>query len=354
MKKNVIFSGKKGTAPWGWALFAILCCGLAAAQPTVTVPQGVIVVETGSGPGVTLGDNGTVGNGGVVLMPDPGNGGFTVHANGDTLTTWTLRGDLSFIEYPATIDQSKPVTGTVETIYSYNKTPRDAEFDEITQMSYARSKGEVAIGYTRPGCGSNSIRFQVYKTYTSPLPEIVGEECWVPNERYTYSVDQIASDNLHDNIGLDEYYWTVSNGAQTIDPDDYDYTSADNSSITFTAPSDISGNWVIECCFGRGNGWDGNAAAAHTTCVTFPVGVEPTEPELDIPECVPVEDTSLNVSVVDPDPAYEYTWTASNDTWTFSNSNGSSTTVNGLGGAIRAILSLPLPQTVGILNTAIP
>lgn len=312
-----------------WAGFAI------AQQPVVQVPANCNVVVAGSGTGAVTGMGGKVGNGGVVLMPDPGNGSFTIISNGASLSSWILWGDISFsdpfIPFPI-IDQSKTATTTPVTIFSYNKKKRDSE-----TIDFARSKGQVWVTYTNGGCGGR-IEFDIYKQYDdSNVPPIIGPDCWLPNRDYTYSVDQIASDNLGDEIGVDEYYWTVSNGTESISNI---YTSADKSSITFKTPDSLSGNWQVKVCYGRGNGWDGNAGGTHTTCVTKTVGKTPLAPSfspegLDIstPFCLPTGTTSYVVNVVSPDPGFTYQWTSSNPTWDLAHTGtplGSTLTISNL------------------------
>lgn len=304
-----------------WAGFAM------AQQPVVQVPANCNVVVAGTGTGAVTGMGGKVGNGGVVLMPDPGNGSFTIIDNGATLNSWKLWGDISFsnpFDVSPAIDQSKTATTTPATIYSYNKNPRLSEINNL-----ARSKGQVWITYNSGGCGGR-IEFDIFKQYdNSDVPEIVGEDCWLPNKDYTYSVDQIASDNLGDEIGVDEYYWTVTNDSLSISNI---YTSADKSSITFRTPVDITDNWEIKVCYGRGNGWDGNAAGIHTTCVTKTIGTIPSEPQYTTapPSCLATGVSTFSV-VIDPEsivPGYSYTWSAEGTSWGLTQSGTQDANVN--------------------------
>lgn len=290
-----------------WAGFAI------AQQPVVQVPANCNVVVAGSGTGAVTGMGGKVGNGGVVLMPDPGNGSFTIIDNGASLSSWILWGDISFSDRPAAIVQSQSATTSATTIYSYNKIKRDSE-----TTAFARSKGQVWITYNNGGCGGR-IEFDIYKQYDdSNVPPIIGPDCWVPNTDYTYSVDQIASDNLGDEIGVDEYYWTVTNDTGSSITNIY--TSADKSSITFKTLDSLSGNWQLKVCYGRGNGWDGNAGGTHTTCVTKTVGKTPTDPTMlpqlytSTPYCLATGTNSFVVNIT-PETGYTYSWTSSNPTW---------------------------------------
>lgn len=331
------------------AILSFLCTGMmgfisgnAWAQPTVTVPIGCTVVEVGTGPGTSLGPGGTVGNGGVITMPDPfptpllPNTTFTINPNSTSANSWSLQGDLSI--YPRTFG-STPVqsaTGSTANIMSFNKSVRISE-----SAAQGRSIGRINIPYddTVSLC-SGGISFLVYKVYSDSLPPIIGPECWLPDSTYTYSVDQIASDNLTDAIGLDMYYWTVVdvNGDTLYDsqqnpllfPDSY--TSADKSSITTKVPSSLDSPYTITCCFGRANPWDGDdPLTTHTSCVTRVIGASPPAPLLVMDSCVSVSSTSFSVGVSPYNPTYTYIWTSSNPQWLITPNPGGGATVTGLG-----------------------
>jgi hypothetical protein len=302
------------------------------AQPVVKVPPGCTVVVTGTGAGVFLGPGGTVGNGGIVVMPDPfdfpgGSGDFNVVPNGTTITGWSLLGDISRQTAnipPAPPVQGAPAVGTLN-IESYNRLLRPAETSPLSPLSdpkWGRSKGRVTLSYLQAPCNS-SITFEIYKRYngTTPswVPPIVGPDCLLPNTTYTYSVDQIASDNATAAIGFDKYYWSgLPTGSTGV------YTSADESSITFTTGPSVPASTVLTCCYGRANQWDGDAAAPHTTCVSKNIGSTPVAPNFTTPPppCLATGSTSFNV-VMNPSsiiPGYVYTWTAPGTSWTLAQS----------------------------------
>jgi hypothetical protein len=222
-------------------------------QPVVSVPPTCTVVVPGTG-GVA-GPGGIVGSGGIVVMPDDmgAAGVFNINPMGNTILSWGLAGDLSVgpISQPAPAVQS---AGGVLNLFitSYNKSVRYSETLPPSADYLARSKGRVRISYTNPGatCGGG-ISFDIFKEYVNNgwpnsgtqegyVPEIIGPDCWEPNTTYTYSVDQIASDNYGDGIGGDEYYWDISPVLGAF------YTSADKSSITFTTPGIVSGAYTIQ------------------------------------------------------------------------------------------------------------
>ncbi|MBX2950069.1 MAG: T9SS type A sorting domain-containing protein [Crocinitomicaceae bacterium] len=332
------------------AFLSFLCTGIASAfsvialaQPTVTVPIGCEVVDVGMGTGTSLGFGGTVGNGGIVTMPDPfptlafPNSTFTINPNGTSANDWSLQGDLSI--YPNAFGSSaiQTASGSTADIMSYNKDVRISE-----SATQGRSIGRINIPYddTVSLC-SGGISFLVYKVYSDSLPPIIGPDCWLPDSTYTYSVDQIASDNLPDAIGLDVYYWTaVDNNGDTIynsqDPLSYPsfegYTSADKSSITVTAPSSLDSPYTLTCCFGRANPWDGDdPLTTHTSCVTKMIGASPTAPLIVVDTCVSVSATSFNIGVSTFDPTYTYNWSSNNPQWLITPTSGGAAVVTGIG-----------------------
>ncbi len=318
LKKS--FSGKML-----WGTLAMFACMFTQAQsPIVQVTGGITVVVAGTGG--TLGSGGQVGHGGAVVMTDPGNGGFQILTPGGTTPlNWYLWGDISFTPPgpPLSITQTKPATPAMEAIYSFNKNQRPSEGPPNSLITLARSKGRVRITYTTPPCNSY-IEFDIYKRYPAGtglenyIPEIVGPDCLLPNETYTYSVDQIASDNIGDAIGVDDYYWDgIPAGATTV------YTSADNSSITFTTGSSVPSSVTLKCCYGKANPWGGTPG----TCVTKAIGMEPVEPAYTTapPVCLNTGTSSFNVTLA-PSSVISgaiYTWTAPGTTWVLSQSGTS-------------------------------
>lgn len=309
---------------------------IAWAQPVVKVPIGCKVVVTGTGTGVSPGFGGIVGNGGIVVMPDdlsmPGYT-FTIQDNGTTVLNWTLRGDISFSSPLNPISQSMIASSSTPVdIWSFNKSVRNSEGIGSSNPVLARSKGRVSLSYDNTPCGGN-IQFDIFKTYPNTgsgdgyVPPIVGPNCWLPDSTYTYSVDQIASDNLGDGIGIDEYYWTVYNGTTYISNF---YESADKSSITLDAPNPVDAPWVITCCFGRANQWDGNSSGTHTTCVQKTIGGSPVAPTLVMSHCVNIGDITFPIIINPYDAAYNYEWSFSNPSWSYTQVNDL-VTVSGLG-----------------------
>jgi hypothetical protein len=288
------------------------------------------VVVAGSGVGVSTGFGGVVGNGGIVIMPDPFDylspiGDFTVIPYTSTIVGWSLEGDLSI--QTAAIPPTAPIqtaTGFTVNIESYNKNLRvPSESTAPSLSTMARSKGRVLIGYsdTATFCGG-SIQFDVLKEYmdSSYVPPIVGPNCWLPDSTYTYSVDQIASDNLLDGIGLDQYYWYIQDSSGAVIPPSLFYSSADKSSITLDAPSVLASPYTITTCYGRANPWDGNTLPfpgplTHQKCVSKIIGGQPLPPVISVSSCINIGDTGFTASIVSPVGGYGYVWTATNPSW---------------------------------------
>ncbi len=288
------------------------------AQPVVKVPSTCEVIVAGSGVGVLTGFGGVVGNGGIVVMPDPfdipgGAGNFKIIPNGTSTSSWSLLGDLSFQTASTMTPTTVTGSGLIQNIESFNKNQRFSEGLLPSSMNLARSKGRVTINYVSPPCNA-SIAFEVYKTYPNTgsgsgyVPPIIGPSCWDPNTTVTYSVDPVASDNLTDAVGTDKYYWTITNGTSPITSF---YGSSDLSSVTFTTPAVVSGVWTIACCYGRANPWDGDIIpfGSHTTCVTKLVNSP-----VPAPVFLPVLPTCLNTGVttfsaaLTPVPGLTYAW----------------------------------------------
>lgn len=330
----------------GVAIGLALLPGSMMAQPVVQVPQNCNVVVTGTGTGVSPGFGGTVGRDGIVLMPDPypgQNGGtFTLIVPSPyTSGAWRLLGDLSFYgDLIGTHDNAIQLQGSglSANILSYNKKGRKSENEDGSHYNLARSKGRVSIAYedTASNCGSYFLTFDVYKTYIyipgdtagAYVPPIIGPPCWLPGETYTYSVDQVASDNLMDAIGLDQYYWTVEDNDNNQITNFY--TSADVSSITIIAPDTLNPPYVITACFGRGNDWDGNSLSpTHTTCLTKVIGGQPVMPTITYPDCLSVGDTGFMAVVTPYEQSYTYSWATFPNTWSVSaNPNGDTAVVS--------------------------
>ena len=296
---------------------------------TVTVPANCTVVSTNTALGGVLGAGGKVTSGGIVTMADavtPNGGTFTFNApTGSVLSpviSWSLSGDLSNTATAGNVSgvvgnyngQTQPANGTTATIISYNKTYRPSE-GISSSPSGARSKGKVSVAYSiisgTFSCGT-SLSFEIFKTFTI-TPTIVGPACVEAGKQCTFSVDQVASDNAGDSIGFDQYYWSGMPANTGM------YYSADNSSITFTPTT--STQFILKCCIGRANPWDGGTtlsqAVIGTTCVSKTVGAAPSEPTYTTsPNNLCVSTGTAATFTINYSSANTCTWTAANTGWT--------------------------------------
>ena len=325
-----------------------------AQQVVVQVPATCRVVVPGLGG--SAGPGGRVGDGGVVTMSDPFSfDAFTAApAAGVTIGTWSLLGDLSF-KNVATPLYGQAITTWVNNpayIQSYNKTFRTSEGASPSQDFWGRSKGKVKLTYSAT-CGG-AITFEVFKIYApigsppSNIPRIIDNtSCLKINTQYTFSVDQIASDNANDAIGFDSYYWSGLPTGSTID-----YYSADFSSITFTTGATIPLSSDLKCCFGRANPtYDGGVSNSvangttiqpHNTCVTInlkPAAVAPAIISTTLTggnlfptnsyNCLPTSQNSFTVNYT-PLAGSTYTWAIINGVGWNLTTTASSITVTGI------------------------
>jgi hypothetical protein len=309
------------------------------AQPAIKVPPTCEVVYAGIGTGVTTGFGGVVGDGGIVAMPDPfdfttSEGDFYYVSNDTELIEWNLLGDIS-MQTESTYDNVLQPTGPINplNIQSYNKNLRLSENPSTSQPllnnRWGRSKGRVIVIYNNKRCNF-SIKFDILKRYKqnpdekdpSVVPPIFGSDCVLPNTVYTYSVDQIASDNPNDEIGFDKYYWSgLPEGSLKL------YNSTDNSAITFLTGESVY-SFTLQCCYGRANEWDGDAeSASHTTCMTKQIVALSTTPIYTSPPptCHPTGMGSFTIVYTNPGSGI-YTWTAPNTGWTINTSSTLTTT----------------------------
>ena len=334
---------------------------------TVTVPSNCRVVKTGTGGnfasavGVLPVIPGRVGDGGIVAMPDAlevtpfttnQGGTFTfnppVATPAITTAAWKLLGDLSNTSTtPFYGTPTQPGNALTAIILSYNKFLRPSS-TEALNPKWGRSKGQVRVSWSQPPC-NNFITFDVFKTFTTSLPTIVGPSCIKPNTDYTYSVDRIVSDNPNDNIGFDSYYWQGIPASWVSGSGTNFYNSADNSSISFRTGATVS-EFKLACYFGRVNpntndGGVSNinqvpATPVHTTGDAILIRVSPSAPQFTavtnlstlatllnsqtacLATGLPSSATTPTFSLTYPNPAAGqiYTWSAQNSGWTWTTS----------------------------------
>lgn len=341
--------------------------GFSALVPAqvVQVPPNVVVVEPGIGG--TAGAGQFVGHGGIVCMPDPESAPPASTFIGGTVISWQLLGDISImanITPPTPAIQSAGATPQVK-IMSYNKNLRQGF--ENSNPFIARSKGEVTVTYQSGAC-NRFITYQVLKKWTTPNPQIIGPDCWQPNQQYVYAVDIASGDNVLDQIGFDRYYWQVVDGnGNTFGT--FSNNSAESSSIIFTTPSSLPvGPYTLKCCYGQCNNtapWPGPTnnlgitvpqANTMTSCVTKTMALLPTAPlpfNVPLPTCVSTAATSFTGTV--NSGGYMCQWSSSNPSWTVTASgvNNQTVTVSTLG-ANPGVLTLTMTGICGTITTTYP
>ena len=173
------------------------------AQPVVKVPKACEVVVAGTGNGSSTGFGSAVGDGGIVVMPDPfdfrsDEGNFYYISNDTELLQWNLLGDLS-MQTETSYNEVLQPTGAINplNIQSYNKNLRLAENPSATQPlldpKWARSKGRITVLYYNKECNS-IITFQILKRYEnkrneqtqSVVPLILGSDCVCSLRLFSY------------------------------------------------------------------------------------------------------------------------------------------------------------------------
>ena len=357
-------------------LIVLLSASFGFAQ-TVTVPANCVVITTNTGLGGVLGAGGKVTDGGLVAMPDtllsppntPNQGGtFTFNPPSGVLTAnWSLKGDISNTATAGVIvgvtgnynGVTQPAPGLTAQILSYNKFYR-TNSSETLNPSWARSKGQVKVSYSLTGCG-NSITFDIFKNFVPiiNIPTITGPSCLKPGTTYTYSVDRTVSDNANDNIGFDSYYWSgLPADIYPATTANSFYTSADNSSITFTTGATVT-PFTLRCCYGRvnPNSADGGVSGVNqtitptrTTCITKNIIIAPNVTFVTAPPTCVATGTVASpaiFSIVYPNPpaGQTYTWTAANTGWIDNNTLSSI--------AFSPVLNTPVSgNTTLTINTA--
>ncbi|WP_445454015.1 T9SS type A sorting domain-containing protein [Flavobacterium sp. 25HG05S-40] len=305
------------------------------AQPIIKVPRYCEVVVAGNGQGTSTGFGGAVGDGGIVVMPDPFDypgeeGNFYCSLNEFELIKWELLGDLS-LQTETNYNQAIQFVAGANpvNIQSYNKKLRFGEMPSASlpdlDTSWARSKGRIVVTYYDRRC-INKITFDVYKRYKSDrkknsVPPIDGADCVLPNTVYTFSVDPIASDNPNDEIGFDKYYWSgIPENCTLL------YSAADNSSITLKTGENVP-SFILQCCYGRANDWDGENSSNHTTCSSKSIISTLLNPEYIVapPTCHPTGTGAFTIVYPNTTSA-SYLWTTSNLSWQITSVVGVSTT----------------------------
>lgn len=262
----------------------------------------------------------TVSGSGYYCMPvnDPGTS-FTVEgvdlSNGGVTgtivsTTWTVAGGIQKVSESGTYNEEVSIAPMTGTTYA-------------TQYSkYAKGKliancsVKYEYKYSTVDCDSvvkDSLTYTYYVDYTAEveirkvfdMPDglttnaIVGPICVSPGDSVTYSVAPWVSLYQMNQVGFDSYSWIIPQGLSASDL----YYSADSSSVTFTAGTDIAGK-TLSVTMGACN--------TSQTPLTFTLGQEPADPIFEGKDlnsyCLPFGTLSDTIIISNPQPGATYTW----------------------------------------------
>jgi hypothetical protein len=283
MKKFFFFS----KAYWLVTLFAMLSLSVFATK-TGGCPTGDINGAT------CMPINGTQSYTGVVYTSDPCE---------VVETHWVTRGDLGVVvpagEYSATV-------------LSVNKNPyyNDAGY----------GKGRLVFYYTfgGPDCPcptQDSVYIDIYKDFYAPeAHEIIGPECIQQGDTVIFSYRPIVTVNVNEMIGIDSYFWDLSN----VSVDTLLYFAGDSSSVTFVA-GNVQDGEEIRLNVGRCN----TASAKTLTLPLFKKAPQPIVSDI----CEPLGAHAVTVGVENPASGVNYTWFLESQ-YNTPNNTGSSITVN--------------------------
>ncbi|MDR0872057.1 MAG: T9SS type A sorting domain-containing protein [Prevotellaceae bacterium] len=178
-------------------------------------------------------------------MPAGGSGGYSVTLPDGTFDSikWVASGGI--IVSP---NSGNYVTVSSKTDVSYIGGYSKYAKGELRVIAYAHVPDTAECNYT---CNPVfSYEMDIYKSFSDiSANAIVGPRCISPGDSVTYSVAPWVSKYEPENIGFDQYYWTFTDG---LVQDNELYYSADKSSVTFIAGTNIVGA-VITAQLGQCN-----------------------------------------------------------------------------------------------------
>lgn len=143
-------------------------------------------------------------------------------------------------------------------------------------------KGVARLHYSNANCGA-AIDLHVYKEFDPEAQGLVieGPDCLTPGEIVVFSVRPILTRNLNAYIGVDSYFWNLTDtgAAKPSFVDRIVYAAGDGSSVTFVAGTVHAGDEV------RVNFGECNTSPDKT--ITKTLGKVPPKPEVADLLCVP-------------------------------------------------------------------
>lgn len=161
----------------------------------------------------------------------------------------------------------------------------------------------------------------VYKTYPLDGNAIVGPSCMVPGDSVTLSVAPWAS-LLGGDYSSDEYYWDIPSSLVASNL----YYSADHSSVTFVASSNVDSQ-VVKVNIGKYNVQEGNSQ----TPLELRISDEAKDPQIsgmaiDNSYCLPLGAKEATFVVTNASPRAQYNWDLYNWRITRQSANGDTIT----------------------------
>ncbi len=197
---------------------------------------------------------------------------------------WLLRGDLKFAKD-----------------YGVNSNPC-----KIVTPAGGYGKGRISYKYSTGGC-AQAEDIDIYKSFipTSDMT-IEGPACVAAGDIVVFSVDPILTVNLNDQIGMDNYYWNVTdtaNGHKLPFVDSLYYKAGDGSSVTFSVKEWGNTTPEIELYLGDCNKNDPNKKISLTLVKQAP------KPEFEQYEyCLPYGEQELELAIQNAQSSVQYSW----------------------------------------------
>lgn len=215
---------------------------------------------------------------------------------------WVLKGDL---EYAENYDLHSNPCKIVTPIGGYGK-------------------GRICYRYNTGGC-TQTEDIDIYKSFTPPSDlTIEGPACVAAGDIVVFSVDPILTVNLNDQIGMDHYYWNVTdtaNGNKLPFVDSLYYKAGDGSSVTFSVKEWGNTTPEVELYLGRCNVGNPNKKISLTLVKQAP------KPEFEQYEyCLPYGEQELELEIQNALSSVQYSWELPIG-WSIVSSNTDSTIV---------------------------
>lgn len=163
----------------------------------------------------------------------------------------------------------------------------------------------VARLYYNSGCCGSAVDLHIYKEFAPDIHdlEIEGPTCLTPGETVVFSVRPVLTRNLNAYIGVDSYYWNLTDTGinKPSFVDRIVYAAGDGSSVTFVASTVHAGDEV------RVNFGQCNRDTAKT--ISKLLGKLPPAPQVaNATLCVPYGGAPIEtITVLNPIDSVEYT-----------------------------------------------